>query len=181
MSAYGYERGFTIDHDPTVRRTITCRDCIFYEDSDRSCNKTSRYLPVDGYSSWRYCGHFELDQDVSYSKEKGLQFLEWVRRHPDIYQKESKEKLKKSKRPKRKKSLIKENYLSYKDCAWYILTQCENYRQIPAPRKYKYVKIKLSTGKKSTVKLCIFEDKAYVNSSYSQECIDELKRWFKKS
>ena len=63
--AWGYEKGFTIEHDPTVKKKIDCKDCCHYDRSDRSCMKRPLYLPEDGYSSWKTCDFFELDSSTS--------------------------------------------------------------------------------------------------------------------
>lgn len=63
--AWGYEKCFTIEHDPTVKKKIDCKDCIYYEASDKSCGKRPLYLPEDGYNSWKNCNYFELDSSTS--------------------------------------------------------------------------------------------------------------------
>lgn len=73
--AWGYEKCFTIEHDNTLKRRIDCKDCIYYDSSDKSCMKRSLYLPVDGYNSWRNCKYFELDHSVSHYDEKSLQYV----------------------------------------------------------------------------------------------------------
>lgn len=65
MAGYGYEKGFIVEHDPTVKKKIDCKDCIWYDNSDKSCLKRPLYLPEDGYSSWRKCDFFELDKTTS--------------------------------------------------------------------------------------------------------------------
>ena len=72
--AWGYEKCFTIEHDNTLKRRIDCKDCIYYDFSDKSCMKRPLYLPVDGYNSWRNCKYFELDHSVSHYDEKSLQY-----------------------------------------------------------------------------------------------------------
>ena len=37
--AWGYEKCFTIEHDNTLKRRIDCKDCIYYDSSDKSCMK----------------------------------------------------------------------------------------------------------------------------------------------
>lgn len=73
--AWGYEKCFTIEHDNTLKRRIDCKDCIYYDSSDKSCMKRPLYLPVDGYNSWRNCKYFELDHSVSHYAEKSLQYV----------------------------------------------------------------------------------------------------------
>ena len=73
--AWGYEKCFIIEHDNTLKRRIDCKDCIYYDSSDKSCMKRPLYLPVDGYNSWRNCKYFELDHSVSHYDEKSLQYV----------------------------------------------------------------------------------------------------------
>lgn len=73
--AWGYEKCFTIEHDNTLKRRIDCKDCIYYDSSDKSCMKRPLYLPVDGYNSWRNCKYFELDHSASHYDEKSLQYV----------------------------------------------------------------------------------------------------------
>lgn len=73
--AWGYEKCFTIEHDNTLKHKIDCKDCIYYDSSDKSCMKRPLYLPVDGYNSWHRCKYFELDSDVSHYDEKNEQYL----------------------------------------------------------------------------------------------------------
>lgn len=72
--AWGYEKSFTIEHDDTVRRRINCKDCLYYDNDDKSCMKRPLYLPEDGYNSWRNCTFFELDSSTSNSDSKRIQY-----------------------------------------------------------------------------------------------------------
>ena len=62
--AWGYEARMTIEPDPTVKKRIDCKDCIYYDSSDKSCMKRPLYLPEDGYNSWRNCKFFEIDKST---------------------------------------------------------------------------------------------------------------------
>ena len=73
--AWGYEKCFIIEHDNTLKRRIDCKDCIYYDSSDKSCMKRPLYLPVDGYNSWRNCKYFELEHSVRHYDEKSLQYV----------------------------------------------------------------------------------------------------------
>lgn len=91
--AWGYEKCFTIEHDNTLKRRIDCKDCIYYDSSDKSCMKRPLYLPVDGYNSWRNCKYFELDHSVSHYDEKRLQYVhELTRRKRQQEQQSQQEK-----------------------------------------------------------------------------------------
>lgn len=56
-----WEKGFVIDKDPTLRKRVNCKDCYYYDKSDKSCGKRGFYHPVDGYAFWKTCPSFDLD------------------------------------------------------------------------------------------------------------------------
>ena len=70
---WGYERGFVVEHVERGTKRITCRDCKRYNKDDKSCSKASKYLPEDGYDSWKYCRFFKLSEDAKSYKEKKKQ------------------------------------------------------------------------------------------------------------
>ena len=70
MARWGYEKGFTIEHDPTVKKRVSCKDCLYYEKSDHSCSKRPLYLPEDGYDLWKTCKYFELSNQAHHYNEK---------------------------------------------------------------------------------------------------------------
>lgn len=76
--AWGYEKSFIVEHDTTVKRRIDCKDCNYYDSSDKSCMKRPLYLPEDGYNSWRNCQYFELDRGTSNYDIKLQQYREFV-------------------------------------------------------------------------------------------------------
>lgn len=78
MANWGYERGFVIEHDPTIKKRIDCKDCCHYDSSDKSCSRRGLYLPEDGYNSWRNCKTFSLEPNVSHYYEKQM-MLERIR------------------------------------------------------------------------------------------------------
>ena len=90
--AWGYEKCFTIEHDNTLKRRIDCKDCIYYDSSDKSCMKRPLYLPVDGYNSWRNCKYFELDHSVSHYDEKSLQYVHELARRKRQQEQQSQQK-----------------------------------------------------------------------------------------
>lgn len=85
--AWGYEKCFIVEHDNTLKRRIDCKDCIYYDNSDKSCSKRPLYLPVDGYNSWRNCDYFELDSSTSHYEEKSEQYKYTRRRRSNYYKK----------------------------------------------------------------------------------------------
>lgn len=106
--AWGYEKCFTIEHDNTLKRRIDCKDCIYYDSSDRSCMKRPLYLPVDGYNSWRNCKYFELDQSVSHYDEKNVQYVhELARRKRQQEQQTQKKKTVQNKKVVQTKQPVK--------------------------------------------------------------------------
>ena len=90
--AWGYEKCFTIEHDNTLKRRIDCKDCIYYDSSDKSCMKRPLYLPVDGYNSWRNCKYFELDHSVNHYAEKSLQYVHELARRKRQREQQSQQK-----------------------------------------------------------------------------------------
>ena len=76
--AWGYERGFVIEHDDTQKKRIDCKSCCYYDKTDKSCMKRPLYLPVDGYNSWKNCQFFELNDSTSnyVQKRKQLESIE---------------------------------------------------------------------------------------------------------
>lgn len=90
--AWGYEKCFTIEHDNTLKRRIDCKDCIYYDSSDKSCMKRPLYLPVDGYNSWRNCKYLELDHSVSHYDEKSLQYVHELARRKRQQEQQSQQK-----------------------------------------------------------------------------------------
>ena len=90
--AWGYEKCFTIEHDNTLKRRIDCKDCIYYDSSDKSCMKRPLYLPVEGYNSWRNCKYFELDHSVSHYDEKSLQYVHELARRKRQQEQQSQQK-----------------------------------------------------------------------------------------
>lgn len=90
--AWGYEKCFTIEYDNTLKRRIDCKDCIYYDSSDKSCMKRPLYLPVDGYNSWRNCKYFELDHSVSHYDEKSLQYVHELARRKIQREQQSQQK-----------------------------------------------------------------------------------------
>lgn len=90
--AWGYGKCFTIEHDNTLKRRIDCKDCIYYDSSDKSCMKRPLYLPVDGYNSWRNCKYFELDHSVSHYDEKSLQYIHELARRKRQQEQQSQQK-----------------------------------------------------------------------------------------
>ena len=72
---WGYAKGFVIERAERGGKRITCRDCLHYNKTDLSCREGSKYLPADGYDSWKYCPHFILS-NRAYNYEEKRRLLE---------------------------------------------------------------------------------------------------------
>ena len=70
--AWGYEKGFIIEHDDTLKKRVDCKSCVYYENMDMSCSKRPLYLPIDGYDSWKKCDYFRLDKNTSNYESKKI-------------------------------------------------------------------------------------------------------------
>lgn len=139
--AWGYEAHFTVEHDNTLKRKIDCKDCVYYDRSDKSCMKTPRYLPEDGYNSWRQCGYFELDSSTSHYDEKLQQFKEWSNKmarkeaanHKKVFLNQSKNRIehpavsKASIEKAKQKTVNAENRISDKECKVLVLKEYETH------------------------------------------------------
>ena len=195
MSAYGYERGFIVEHDSTLKRKIDCKDCNYYDKSDKSCIKTPRYLPEDGYNSWRYCNYFELDTTTSYYDEKKAQYIEQSKRQAKKEIKATKEKFsKKNQKVLAPKKLVQQtvktqktnnkpvnNALTDAECRNLSLQECENFKMIPKPKQTRLLPVYLDSGKCVKVVACVSGNRAYVvAANYSNECMQEVRRIFRK-
>ena len=195
--AWGYEATFTVEHDNTLKRKIDCKDCLYYDKSDRSCSKTPRYLPEDGYNSWRNCGFFELDMDTTHYVEKKAQYDKWMVRRvtkepnrkkstatvktPNVSKKivVEKEKIGSNTSSDRKPSAIKA--LSWEECKKLSLTEVSSLKGISKCREIRHLQIYLDSGKALKVVIYVVEDRAYlIPTVYSAECLFQVRRLFKK-
>lgn len=187
--AWGYEACFIIEHDETLKRKIDCKDCVYYEKSDKSCMKTPRYLPEDGYNSWRHCNYFELDTSVSHYEEKKAQYIAWSKRVAKKEIAESKEKFSnggnvyQTKYKVATKEKKKQNdKVSDKECRTLILREYEGKDGIPKEAKQKLLDIYLDDGRKKSIQVAVHSRYAYVKKGvYPEEYMFEVRRLFKKN
>ena len=100
MARWGYERGFTIIHDPTVKKKVSCKDCTYYDKSDCSCMKRPLFLPEDGYSMWMSCRYFDLSSQAHRYDEK-YEYIEARKKRIRQDTVDTVDKLKKPAKPKR--------------------------------------------------------------------------------
>ena len=98
--SWGYERGFVIEHDYTLKKRIDCKDCICYIADDKSCAKVPIYLAEAGYNTWKHCKHFQLSEIVNNLEAKKSQLNKRPKLSSDKNIKESNKKRMNIKREK---------------------------------------------------------------------------------
>lgn len=186
--AWGYERSFTIEHDNTLRRRINCKDCIYYDSSDRSCLKRPLYLPVDGYNSWKNCEYFDLSNRVSHYDEKETEYSrELARRKTKIEKTEQEHKKSSVKKipqdAKQQKKIKVEVQYGKTEVVPQVKRLKNGYdfcvvKRFPKGKKFQieYIQIKKSGGssKKVMIGRLPEEKKIYITSqSYTKEAIEK--------
>lgn len=189
--AWGYEKCFTIEHDNTLKRRIDCKDCIYYDSSDKSCMKRPLYLPVDGYNSWRNCKYFELDQGVSHYDEKKVQYInELAKKKKQQEQQAQKKKpaVKKLAEPKQTIKKKEKNVMSTKDQRIIVKPQIKRlydgslFCVVEAFPKGRRIQTELvpiiksgGTVKKIMIGRDLSEKKVYINNkTYTKEAIEKV-------
>ncbi len=87
----GWTNGYSIEYvnSPSSRSRLSCRDCKYFCHEDKSCIKTDKYMPIDGYDIWKNCDVFELDQtlddfDEKKQKLRKLGHTDCIERQADI-------------------------------------------------------------------------------------------------
>ena len=190
--AWGYEKCFTIEHDNTLKRRIDCKDCIYYDSSDKSCMKRPLYLPVDGYNSWRNCKYFELDHSVSHYDEKSLQYVHELARRKIQREQQSQQKkttgvkktvqTKQAVKPKEKgipvvhDEKIKAKPQMKKIARWFFICVVETF---PKGKKLQTELVPIiksgGSGKKIMIGRDAEENKIYItNKAYTKEAIEKV-------
>lgn len=172
--AWGYERGFVIEHDDTLKKRIDCKACCYYDKSDKSCMKRPLYLPVDGYNSWRNCQFFELNYSTSnYElKRKQLESIE-KRKKEEHVQSQTQKQLK----PYNQKKNIRRKILQggYK-------VQPHTCRPQDVKLEHAMLEVVLSSGKAIKLAFMCDLDKKIIYISYdgyTDEAIEALKKLVK--
>lgn len=199
--AWGYEASFTIEHINNGNKRLRCYDCFYFEESDKSCSKTPRYLPDDGYDSWKYCGEFEINPSVSFKDEKLRQYNNWIRnKTPKTYTRYSRKSTSSTyveEKPKIPNSYIsrystansKANevakrgtvtngvpLLSREERETLPLVECGFFKIIPRPREKKLLGIKLEDGTLAQVNVFVSGDCIYYKKSkYPREYISGVR------
>lgn len=178
--AWGYEARMTIEHDPTLKRRIDCKDCIHYDNSDKSCLKRPLYLPEDGYNSWKNCKYFEIDRNTPNYDVKLQQLVRKNKSENTVIPTVRKTKQEPVIKEK-KKTASSVPEVTDKECSkhtLYIVPKSE----IPKGLQYYLLTVYLDDGRKKKVQVKFKDDKAYVlETQYSQEILAEVKRVFKHS
>lgn len=85
--AYGYEKGFVIEKDYSLRKRVNCYDCEFAEKSDYSCIKKGVHFPSDGSSMWKTCDCFCLDKNADNYKVKNKYCNDVKKKHGEVLDK----------------------------------------------------------------------------------------------
>lgn len=171
--AWGFEKSFIIEHDDTVRKRIDCKDCSYYDKSDKSCMKRPLYLPEDGYNSWKTCAYFELDGDANNYQIKQAQLNRIERKE---YQKEickPKVDVKKNTLKTENRNPVSKNNLGH----GYRLILFSNGKK-PKGLSYQYITVALNSGRQIKVQVGLdsVNKKAYVNERvYTEEAIRKVK------
>lgn len=177
--AWGYEKSFTIEHDDTVRKRLNCKDCFYYDKSDKPCTKRPLYLPADGYNSWKNCEYFEIDSSTSNYDTKWAQY-ENIKRTNKQNKKDSLAKVKKSKnQTKTKKNQINKTSVVMSDYKnndlhpidFKVMVIIGKY---PPKLHFQYIDIILDTGKQIKVQVGfdLINKTAYIKSNvYTKEAI----------
>lgn len=183
--AYGYEKGFTIERVHKEKRKLSCSDCDYYDKSDKSCGKTPRYIPVDGYDSWKYCGKFEIDSNAGFRDEKIAQYEAWIRRKNKAKEQGSSSKEKTKVSPKARttptgsarilfsspsvktKKGLPIAALTKADCDRLTLVVCDTYKGIPKPKLQRMAIVKLASGKTKWIPVYISGNNLYYNKKSS--------------
>lgn len=179
--AWGYEASFTIEHDNTLKRKIDCKDCLYYDSNDKSCQKRPLYLPEDGYNSWRTCKYFELNHSVSHYEQKRLQYLSMIQNHPKYESYNNSQKTDTSARTNCIKKTAAEKILTEEQCKNYKLIFCNKITMPKYGVKDRYIYVNLKNGSQREIRLGIDKDRVYVNiNEYPKECINEIRRIFHK-
>ena len=156
--AWGYEARMTIEHDPTVKRRIDCKDCINYDSSDKSCTKRPLYLPEDGYNSWKNCDFFEIDRGTPNFDIK----IQQLNRKKSVENKKVTVVKREKHLENKKKNVMPENgEVSEKECSKYTL--CITSRnEIPPKLTPRLLTVYLDDGRKKKVHIKFKDDKAYI-------------------
>lgn len=83
--AYGYEKGFVIERDHTLRKRVNCYDCENADKSDYSCLKKGIHFPSDGSSQWKTCASFSLDRHADNYEAKERYYNDFRRKNGNIF------------------------------------------------------------------------------------------------
>ena len=186
--AWGYARGFVIEHDNTVKRKIDCKDCEYYELEDKSCGKRPLYLPEDGYNSWRNCDYFKLTPAASHYEEKKAQYAEFQRRKKNGRKEGDSAQKKEDKSHvthKKELNIQKKLTISVQQDTpnktpvnrGYTVVAYEQ-RKLRKDLRYEFIYITTDRSTKKNIKVA-FDDLnkvAYVNKNvYTQEAIEKVR------
>ncbi len=186
--------GFVIDRDPTLRKNPNCKDCFYYENEDKTCNRMGYHFvrDEDSLTSWQKCDYFDLEEGVDNYEEKKRKYDEWSKKHllqRKIQDKNAKVKPVKAYVQGKTNSLLnaknddkKEvNNINCKKPNQIVFLSDEEIRQFkfieltkdqPIPKKcaIRYLAIHLKNGKVKQIQLKIHDKKIYfIKGVYPEE------------
>ncbi|MBP3506123.1 MAG: hypothetical protein J6K43_06940 [Lachnospiraceae bacterium] len=172
--AWGYERGFIIEYDDTLKKRIDCKSCWYYDKTDKSCMKRPLYLPVDGYDSWKNCRYFELSASTSNYEQKRKQ-LESIEKRKKVTTVQS--QTPKQQTPFNQKKCIRRTILR----GGY---EVKTYTCRPQDVKLAHAMLEVTLLSGKAVKLAFMCDldkkNIYISSkAYTEEAIESLKKLVK--
>ena len=172
---WGYEAAFTIEHDRTLKKKIDCRDCVYYESEDKSCMKTPKYLPEDGYGSWRKCKFFKLNELASNYETKLSQYNTVNKKKKQPVKSEFEKGHDNS---KKKKEMP---LLSVEKAKKMTLIEFSNIKKVPSGLIKETIYITTGQGVRKKLMLSVKDSYAYIHTdAYPKEYIECLKKYFKK-
>lgn len=171
-----YKDGFVIEYMKGLRNDtiyLNCKDCIHFETSDKSCNKTSNIFLnfEDSSMAWKNCSFFQLCDEAYFYKEKTKQFLEYRLKNPIIKTQGNNNKV------------TIENYYPLEELRQKTLVICSNKKPFPPKDcERKPIKLILDNGEETNSYIYIKGDKAYIKGNHFPDKVEDafLKLFNKK-
>jgi hypothetical protein len=143
---------------------LNCKDCIHYETSDKSCNKTSNLFLnfEDSLMSWKKCSFFKLCDEAYFYDDKSKQFSDYRLKHPIV------------KTPGNNNKITVENYYSLEELRKKTLIICNNKKLFPPKNcERKHIKLMLENGEEINSYIYIKGDNAYIKGDYFPEKVEK--------
>ena len=183
-----WKDGFQIEYIPyelrqgtKPRKHLNCRDCQHYESEDRSCSKTACCFQEDSLDSWKYCKFFHPYENTINTPEKEKEYSEWLKKHPNAKKEKTVADNKTVLAKGKQKKTEEKNYISNEEIKKLSLILVDAKKEIPLPRKRRYIKLYLDTGEKADIFLFEVDGKVYLKKGrVSHQWEEEAIRVFKK-